>query len=100
VTEISELEAMVMDADANDYEEFEQIMIDLTLWASEDGIESNSELVLSALKHLVGLGLADAYELGAANKLTIARNFEWKLPTDLYFYRSALLGRRYCEGRG
>jgi hypothetical protein len=58
VTEASELEAMAMDAVANDYEDFEQI------------------------------------------RLTIARTVEWKLPIELYFYRSPLLGRRYVKSSG
>lgn len=57
--------AMVMDAIADDYEDFEMVVTEVTRWAAERGIPASQNEIAAGLTILIQAGLAKAYLLSA-----------------------------------
>jgi hypothetical protein len=63
----SELPEFVLRAIADDYEYFEQIIEDVTGWASEHGVDADQQAIRRALEGLIKDGYAQSYVL--SNKI-------------------------------
>ena len=55
--------SMVMDAIADDYEDLQTVVGDVSSWASEEGVALTPGEILDALTGLIDAGLAKAYHL-------------------------------------
>jgi hypothetical protein len=57
------IRALLMDAIANDYEDFNMIVDEVTGWAKERGVLVAPSQISENLRNLIDLGLAKAYRL-------------------------------------
>jgi len=73
----------VLTAIANDYEEIEQILVDLRGWHPRANIEEQE--VVAALKLLVEAGLASAFKLSTTQPAEMVE-FQAARARGLYFY--------------
>ena len=87
--EPSQVEAMVPDAVADDYEELDRITVVVIRFGLNDGIRVDRNRILEALKRLADSGLVLGYDLSPSAPPIVVKDIEWSDSIELYFYVSA-----------
>ena len=94
---ISRLEALVLDAIANDFEDLNQIVRDVTEFGSGEKIAVERADVVFALRSLAHKGFAAGYRLAGEERPRPVRIADWGSLEELYFFRTDC-GKTYLSG--
>jgi len=102
--ELSAISAMVLDAVADDYEEIEQITMDVIRMAAERDLPVDPTVVVGALQALVGGGLVRGFVLSPIASPVAVEKVDWGDVAGLYFYATqrglAVIQGERGEGTG
>lgn len=79
------LEALVMDAIANDYESLAMIESEVAKWASEEGLCPTPEEIWKALSALMDKGFAKAYRITSTDVTEVQGQPDRRDLQDHYF---------------
>ena len=81
------IDFLVMNAIANDYEDFQTITADVSKWAAEDDLTITPELILESLERLVVKGVARAYVLSPTPvHVELVRTLDPSLMQEGYYF--------------
>ncbi len=80
---------IVMDAIANDYEDFTTILQEVTTCTRERGLRIEREEVAAILVGLINNGLAKAYRLSACSQIEVEGRPEGRVIEECYYLLTA-----------
>jgi hypothetical protein len=86
----SSIESLVMSAIANDYEDFDMVVSEVTVWAKRAGLSATSAEIFTNLEKLIEKGMAQAYRLSSTSPPeVISLPCLDEMPDDCYFFLTA-----------